>query len=67
MIDTGYVDPTRLQFLGNRIASVREVAGDVVDALEVLDERHGEIHRDHPLLNRPQVLPPRMSDILRSD
>jgi RNA polymerase sigma factor (sigma-70 family) len=46
----GYVDPNRLQFTKNRLASVADIAPHRLDELESLDRKHAELYRENPFL-----------------
>ena len=55
-IEAGYVDPTNLLFARARIRHVREVVPAKAAALATLDERHGEIFRQHPFHDSPDLV-----------
>lgn len=50
-IDKGYLDPARLQFTGERVAHVREIAPTRLEELqELADRQHAEVFRDNAFL-----------------
>lgn len=50
-IDKGYLDPARLQFTGERIGRVRDVAPSRLEELQSLtDRQHADVFRDHSFL-----------------
>lgn len=56
-IEAGYVDPAHLLFAGRRIAQVREAARETAATLATLDARCGEIFRQHPFDEPPDLVP----------
>jgi hypothetical protein len=52
-IDRGFITPTRLQFVRERIAPVRTYARSRVDDIQELESRYADIFRDEPLLSPP--------------
>lgn len=56
-IEAGYVDPAHLLFAGRRVAQVREAAPVTAAALATLDVRCGEIFRQHPFYEPPDLVP----------
>jgi len=56
-IDAGYVDPARLLFARERVQRVREVASMKTEALATLDDQCGEVFREHPFYESPDLVP----------
>jgi hypothetical protein len=56
-VEAGYVDPQHLLFARERIRRVRDVAPAASMALASLDARCGEVFRDHPFHDGPDVVP----------
>lgn len=54
-IQAGYVDPDNLLFARRRLQEVREVARTTADTLVTLDARCGEIFRQHPFYDPPDL------------
>jgi sigma-70-like protein len=46
----GYIDPNRLQFTKNRLASVADIAPHRLDELDSLDRKHAELFRENAFL-----------------
>lgn len=55
-IRLGYIDPSKLIFATERVAHVREVAEDRLDALVQLDADYAAIYRDHPFHRSPDFV-----------
>ena len=51
----GFLDPNRLQFTKNRLATINEVAPDRLNELESLDRQHAELFREHGFLASPNI------------
>jgi hypothetical protein len=49
-MQAGYVDPDRLQFTNNRLASIAEIAPHRLDELDSLDRKHAELFRENAFL-----------------
>jgi RNA polymerase sigma factor (sigma-70 family) len=64
-IQAGYVDPDDLRFAREHVRQVREVAPARTEALSALDRRCGEIYREHPF-HEPPDLAPRLKRLLQS-
>ena len=56
-IEAGYVDPTHLLFVRERVQRVREVASLKTEALATLDDQCAEVFRKHPLYESPDLVP----------
>jgi RNA polymerase sigma factor (sigma-70 family) len=56
-VDAGYVDPENLRFAGEHVRRVRDVVRTKARALSTLDARCGEVFRDHPLYESPDLVP----------
>jgi RNA polymerase sigma factor (sigma-70 family) len=54
-MQAGYVDPQRMEFTRDRLASVSEVAPHRLNELATLDRRHAELFRDHGFLAGPDL------------
>lgn len=52
-IDKGYVDPKALQFVPERLVQMRTVTPNRVQELDVLEQEHATLFREHPLLPAP--------------
>jgi RNA polymerase sigma factor (sigma-70 family) len=52
-IDKGYVDPKHLQFVPERLVQMRTVTPSRVHELDVLEQEHAALFREHPLLPAP--------------
>jgi hypothetical protein len=52
-IDKGYVDPKQLQFIPERLVQIRSVTPSRVRDLDVLEQEHAELFREHPMLPAP--------------
>jgi RNA polymerase sigma factor (sigma-70 family) len=52
-IDKGYVDPKELQFVPERLVQIRTVTPSRVAELDVLEQEHAELFRDHPMFPAP--------------
>jgi RNA polymerase sigma factor (sigma-70 family) len=52
-IDKGYVDPKHLQFVTERFVQIRAVTPARVHELDVLEQKHAELFREHPMLPTP--------------
>ncbi len=52
----GYVDPQNLLFAKSHLARVRDVSPKIHEAMSVLDDAYGEIHRDHPFHPSPDFV-----------
>jgi len=55
-IKSGYLDPQHLLFARERITRVRDVAEKACGNIEGLDEAYGELLRDHPFLDAPDLV-----------
>jgi RNA polymerase sigma factor (sigma-70 family) len=53
-IDKGYVDPSRLQFVDERLVQIRRVTAGRVSELDALERAHAELFRDHPFFSAPE-------------
>ena len=62
-----YLNPEKLLFARDRVTRVREVAEKKCDALDALDVAYGEIHRDHPFLDPPDLVAALRSLINRTE
>src|ERR1700722_381592 len=60
----GYVDPNRMEFTRDRLASVSDVAPDRLSELETLDRKHAELFRSHGFLAAPD-LASKLRDLIR--
>jgi hypothetical protein len=50
-IEGGHVDPQRLLFVPEHVQKVREVAPEMVRAIDdAVERQHADIYRDHPFL-----------------
>lgn len=56
-IEAGYVDPARLLFARERVQRVRAVASMKTESLATLADHCGEIFRDHPFYESPDLVP----------
>jgi len=56
-IAAGYVDPAHLVFADHRVADVRSAAPAASATLTTLDARCGEVFRQHPVYEPPDVVP----------
>src|SRR5438128_133661 len=55
-IEAGYVDHTQLLFARGRVQQVREVARMKAEAVATLDHEYGEIFRQHPFYESPDLV-----------
>ena len=55
-IQAGYVDPANLLFAKERMQQVREVVPARSDAVATLDHEYGEIFRQHPFYESPDLV-----------
>jgi Sigma-70, region 4 len=54
-MQSGFLDPNRLQFTRARLASINEVASDRLAELELLDRKHAELFREQGFLAPPDL------------
>jgi len=52
-IDKGYVDPKQLKFVSERLVQIRTATPSRVRELDVLEQEHAELFREHPMLPAP--------------
>jgi len=55
-IQAGYVDPANLLFANEHVQEVREVVPARSSAVATLDDEYGEIFRQHPLYESPDLV-----------
>jgi hypothetical protein len=55
-IAAGYVDPKNLRFASDHVQRVREVIGSKAEALSALHVRCGEVFREHPFYESPNLV-----------
>jgi len=51
----GWLDANKLKFSKDRIARMKDVAGDRLDELQAMDRQHAEIYRMQPFLAGPDL------------
>lgn len=56
-IHAGYVDPSNLLFAREHVRQVRDVVRTNAEALSALDRQCGEIYRQHPFHESPDLVP----------
>lgn len=56
-IRAGHVDPSNLLFAREHVRQVREVVRTNAEALSALDQQCGEIYRQHPFHESPDLVP----------
>jgi hypothetical protein len=52
-IEKGYVDPTNLQFVPERLVQIRTVTPNRTRELEALERKYAALFREHPMLAVP--------------
>jgi RNA polymerase sigma factor (sigma-70 family) len=54
-IQEGYVDPDRLEFTKDRLATINQIAPHRLNELQEMDRKHAELFRDHGFLAPPDL------------